>query len=321
VMNADGTCETKLTNSSPVSTPSWQALQTVPAADPARCAALSITGSVDVVREHPALDDSRVYIYRGVVANKGNVTSDPLHIVTADHSPLSYVSASASNGVCTIGASVSCTLPALPPGGTADVEFRFNVFVRGTFEIEPEVEGAGDTPDGDASDNADEQYRRFPFCEISTQRGSMLRAGSDDDLICGTIGPDAIVSGAGADRVLAGEARDVIHGGAGDDEMDGGGGTDFVYGEGGRNRIHGGNGDDVLVGGAGNDSLWGDVGGDYLKGGRAADSFFGGYGDDLIDSRDGVVEHVYCGDGNDRVKGDLRDVIIGCEHVRRQPAD
>jgi Ca2+-binding RTX toxin-like protein len=321
VMNQDGTCETQLTAlPTPVSQPSWQALATGGPTSPLKCAALSITGSLDVARDHPALDDTRVYLYHGVVANNGNVTSDPLRLVTADESPFSYISANVSNGGCSFGARVSCTLPALPPGGTVEVEFRFNAFVTGTFEIEPEVEATGNTPDGDASDNADEQYRTFPFCEISTQHGSTLRAGGDDDLICGTVGPDVIFAGGGKDRVFGGDGHNVIHGGPDEDEIQGGGGTDIVYGDSGRDRIHGSNGDDVLIGGGGPDLLWGDNGGDFLKGGPGADRFFGGYGNDLIDSRDGVTEHVYCGEGRDRVEADLRDIVHDCEKVVRRPA-
>jgi Tol biopolymer transport system component len=321
VMNADGTCETQRTSSSPVSTPSWQALPAgSAAADPLRCAALSITGSVDVERDHPALDDSRVYIYRGVVANNGNVSSDPLHVVTTDESPLSYVSASASNGACTIGARASCTLPALPPGGTAEIELRFNVFVSGTFEIEPAVEATGQTPDGDSSDNTDDLYRHFPFCAISTRLGSTLRAGGDDDLICGTVGRDTIFAADGRDRVYGGMAHDVVHGGGGTDEIDGGGNTDLIYGDGGADKLYGDIGDDVLIGGAGNDILWGGGGGDNLRGGPGADRFLAGYGNDLIDSRDGLTEHVYCGDGNDSVEADLRDIVHACEKVIRRPA-
>jgi len=322
VMNQDGTCETQVTAlATPVSQPSWQALATGGPSDPLKCAALSITGSLDAASDHPALDDNRVYIYHGVVANNGNVTSDPLRLVTEDESPFSYISANASNSVCGFGARVSCTLPALPPGGTVDVEFRFNVFVTGTFDIEPEVEATGNTPDGDPSDNVDEQYRTFPFCEISTQNGSTLHAGSDDDLICGTIGPDVIFAGAGNDRVFAGDGHNVIHAGPGDDEVQGGGGTDIVYGDSGRDRIHGNNGNDVLIGGSGPDLLWGDNGGDFLKGGPGVDRFFGGYGNDLIDSRDGLTEHVYCGEGTDRVEADLRDIVsTDCEKVVRRPA-
>jgi len=322
LMNADGTCETQLTaNTADVLQPTWQALAVTPASEPLKCAALSIAGSLDVETDHPALDDSRIYIYRATIANNGNVTSDPLRFVTADESPFSYVSAAASSGTCTIGARASCTLPALAAGGTVDITLRFNVFPPGTFPIEGEVDANGATPDGDLSDNVDERSRVFPFCEISTQNGSTLRAGSDDDLICGTVGPDLIFAGAGNDRVFGGDGHNVIHGGAGDDEVQGGGGTDIVHGDSGRDRIHGNNGNDVLLGGAGNDSLWGDSGGDYLKGGPGVDRFFGGYGNDLIDSRDGLTEHVYCGPGTDRVEADLRDIVsTDCEKVVRRSA-
>ena len=69
------------------------------------------------------------------------------------------------------------------------------------------------------------------------------------------------------------------------------------------------------------DLLWGDSGGDFLKGGPGADRFFGGYGNDLIDSRDGVTEHVYCGEGTDRAEADLRDILHNCEKVVRRPAN
>ena len=112
----------------------------------------------------------------------------------------------------------------LPPGGTVDITLRFNVFPAGTFPIEGEVDASGQTPDGDLSDNVDEHYRVFPFCEIAGQQGSTLRAAGDDDLICGTVGPDRIFAGGGNDRVLAGDGRDIVHGGTGGDEVFGGGG-------------------------------------------------------------------------------------------------
>jgi Ca2+-binding RTX toxin-like protein len=213
---------------------------------------------------------------------------------------------------------VSCTLPPLAPGASASVEIRFAMFVSGGYTFELNVAGTGSTPDGDLSDNADEAFARFPFCEISSQDGSTIRAGEDDDLICGTNGRDRIFAGGGADRVLAGFGHDVIHGGAGADQLDGNGGTDYMYGERGRDRLYGGFGDDVLNGGNGKDVLWGDDGGDYLKGGAGDDRFFGGGGSDLIDSRDGVTEHVYCGYGTDRVEADRRDIVSAdCEKVAR----
>ena len=323
VMNADGSCETQVTSgTTAVSAASWQADLSAPPANPLQCAALSLKGTLDASTDHPALDDARIYVYRGTITNNGNVVSDPLQLVTtADSGPFFYDSATVSDGSCTFRADVSCTVHSLAPGASATVELRFQVFNRGPFQLQAKVAGTGQTPDGDLSDNVDYQYRRFPFCEISTQDGSTIRAGGADDLICGTVGRDAIIAGGGSDQVFGGPGHDLIHGGTGADQVDGGPGTDYIYGESGADRLHGGYGDDVLIGGGGNDTLWGDAGGDYLKGGLGVDRFLGGYGNDLIDSRDGLTEHVYCGEGNDRVEADLRDIVSSdCEKVVRRPA-
>jgi Ca2+-binding RTX toxin-like protein len=198
---------------------------------------------------------------------------------------------------------------------------RFNMFVPGTFPIEGEVEGTGKTPDGDLSDNEEALYRQFPFCQIAGQQGSTQHAGGDDDLICGTIGPDRIFAGGGNDSVSAGPGHDVVHGGTGADQLNGDTNSDVLYGEGGADKIDGQAGDDVLYGGAGNDILWGEDGGDYLNGGPGVDRYLGGYGNDLINSRDGLTEHVYCGEGKDTVQADLRDIVSpDCEKVVRKPA-
>lgn len=323
VMNSDGSCETKLTSgSSQSSSPTWQARASVPPADPLECAALSLTGTLDASTDHPALDDARIYIYRGTITNNGNVASDPLRLATtADSGPFLYDSATVSSGDCTFRVEVSCALAPLPPGASATVELHFRVFNSSAYPLEVKVEGTGQTPDGDLSDNVDYQYRRYPFCEISTQDGSTIRASGDDDLICGTVGRDAIFAGGGNDQVFGGLGHDTIHSGTGDDQVDGGGGTDYVHGDAGADKLYGGSRDDVLIGGNGNDILWGDVGGDYLKGGRGADRFLGGDGNDLVDSRDGITEHVYCGYGTDRVEADLRDIVsTDCEKVVRRRA-
>ena len=320
VMNADGTCQTQLTSANAVvSSPSWQSAS-VPPADPLRCAALSLRGTLTAATDHPALDDVRVYVYRATITNNGNVGSDPLELATSpDSGPFAYISATASGGACKLGADISCSLPSLAPGASATVELRFNSFVSGAFRLDTQVYGNGPIPDGDLSDNADYQYRQFPFCEIATQNGSTIRAGNDDDVICGTVGRDTISAGGGHDRVTAGLGHDTIYAGTGDDQVDGDGGTDYVYGERGADRLHGGYGDDVLIGGDGNDALWGDAGGDFLRGGPGEDRFFGGDGSDLIDSRDGRTEHVYCGWGKDTVQADLRDIVSpDCEKVIRR---
>lgn len=73
---------------------------------------------------------------------------------------------------------------------------------------------------------------------------------------------------------------------------------DFLHGGPGRDLIYGGNGPDVLTGGAGRDAL------------------YGGNGDDTLRARDGVRDHVDCGDGVDIARVDRRDVVArNCEHV------
>jgi Tol biopolymer transport system component len=326
MMNPDGTCETEVTSSAGVNDAAWQPVAAT-AAQPLRCAAVSIAGDVDDARNAPALDASRIYVYRGTISNDGNVGSDALRITTGPDSPFTFVAAGASSGACTLGPEVVCTVPQLPPGGHADVTISFRGPASGVRELAVRVDGGGSIPDGDPSDNVDEIYRTYPFCGIATgTNGSNLHATAGPDLICGTVGPDHLFGGAGADRIFAGSGHDVVHGGAGLDEIWGGDGknapdtSDHLYGEGGDDLIHGELGNDVLIGGAGNDRLWGNFGGDFIHGGPGADEMFGGDGNDLIDSRDGLREHVYCGPGIDRAKADLRDVLDHCERVERKRA-
>lgn len=67
------------------------------------------------------------------------------------------------------------------------------------------------------------------------------------------------------------------------------------------------------------DTIYSGQGNDKLRGGKGRDTFFGGRGDDRLNSVDGVF-------GNDTVHGrlgfdvclvDKRDIVTGCEKVRR----
>lgn len=81
-----------------------------------------------------------------------------------------------------------------------------------------------------------------------------------------------------------------------------------------RKSLSGSDGDDVLHGGGGNDSLDGGSGDDILVGGRDTDTLTGGPGDDAFHVRDGQVDYVSCGAGNDRVIADPEDVVSAdCE--------
>lgn len=111
-----------------------------------------------------------------------------------------------------------------------------------------------------------------------------------------------VVGGAGADKLTGGDQADTFVGGDGDDVLDGAGG------------------DDVLNGGDGADTVTGGAGSDRLQLGLGADTADGGAGDDLLQSRDGVIDTVRCGDGLDVVEADQLDTVPedgGCEQVKR----
>ena len=78
-------------------------------------------------------------------------------------------------------------------------------------------------------------------------------------------------------------------------------------------------GNDTLRASRRADTIYAGQGNDRLRGGRGRDTFFGGRGDDRLNSRDGIF-------GNDTVNGrlgfdvclvDRRDIVTGCEKVRR----
>ena len=114
--------------------------------------------------------------------------------------------------------------------------------------------------------------------------------------------------GSGADRVTGDDEDDTLNGGTGNDVLDGAAGDDLLLGD---------LGNDTLHGGRGRDELDGDVGDDVLVGGPQRDRLFGFRGRDRIDSADGVVETVDCGNENDFARVDLRDTIKFCEHRTR----
>jgi Tol biopolymer transport system component len=94
----------------------------------------------------------------------------------------------------------------------------------------------------------------------------------------------------------------------------------------GNDSLSGGKGDDALYGGSGNDRLVGGSGSDFLSGGSGRDRLVGGPGrnridgnggNDSINSANGVREMIDCGFGRDSAKADRRDVLSGCELVKR----
>ena len=91
-----------------------------------------------------------------------------------------------------------------------------------------------------------------------------------------------------------------------------------INGKAGEDRIFGRAGNDTLIGGGGDDIVKGEAGNDTLTGSGGQDDLFGGDGDDTIDARDGKLDYIDCGPGNDTVTVDKReDGVFDCETVNR----
>lgn len=127
-----------------------------------------------------------------------------------------------------------------------------------------------------------------------------------------------------------------ISGGPGDDEfrvwanVDEGNST--LLGNGGNDKLYAGDYEDVLDGGPGNDVLNGGFGNDTITGGPGRDTIQGDatsascgwfaytckipFGNDVIHARDGEVDNIDCGVGNDTAIVDAIDIVANCEDVQ-----
>lgn len=94
-----------------------------------------------------------------------------------------------------------------------------------------------------------------------------------DDVLLGSLAPDAIHGGGGSDRIDAGGQDDVVHGDKGED---------IIFGDSGDDELYGGWNDDLIVGG---------TGADLLSGGAESDvyAYNRGDGNDHIDNSPGLT--------------------------------
>ncbi|MDO8187431.1 calcium-binding protein [Conexibacter sp. JD483] len=108
--------------------------------------------------------------------------------------------------------------------------------------------------------------------------------------------PSSLIGGPGPDTLISYDAADTIDGKGGDDV------------------IEGGYGDDVITGGPGRDQINADAG-------PQSCNFLVcriGAGNDTVNVRDGEVDSVVCGPGNDTVVADANDTVAAdCETVDR----
>src|SRR3712207_3360783 len=140
---------------------------------------------------------------------------------------------------------------------------------------------------------------------IETIKGyvSMVFVGSDAPETVEIVNPsddaNTTLKGLGGnDRLIAKDTADTVEGGPGDDHV-----------EGGYNH-------DTVVGGAGKDMIYGDKTGSQ----SCWYSCVVPFGNDTIDARDGEVDTIDCGVGEDTALVDAGDVVANCETVQRSGA-
>jgi Ca2+-binding RTX toxin-like protein len=148
-------------------------------------------------------------------------------------------------------------------------------------------------------------------------------------LIAFSLGAGAVVA---AKTIKGDRSGEVLKGTKKGDRIFGKGGDDLIKGKRGRDRLFGNKGDDTLFGGKGRDRLRAGPGRDILLGGKGSDRMRAGPGSDQLNMRDGVeqgspgndrinarngeLDEIDCGAGEDTVWVDrAEDGVFNCETV------
>lgn len=228
-------------------------------------------------------------------------------------------------GTCTPGATLHCTLPAIPANASATVIVVLAGIAEGTsFRHAATVATSSTDPTpGDHSASVDTVVTGAsvappPLTLAGPPCVNATFGGRDDDVLLGSTFGDRLFGRQGRDLIRGREGNDCLWGGEGADVLDGDGGDDSLWGGDGRDRLFGGSGNDRLLGGAKADELHGDTGNDQLVPATGRDRVWGGPGNDMISARDGSRDVIDCGAGLDRVTADRRDRLRGCERVSRR---
>jgi hypothetical protein len=262
--------------------------------------------------------------YDVTVANRGPSTAAGVTLTDVVPARARLVR-TAGAGTCTPGATVRCTLPAIPARASATV----TVVLAGTREgagfrhtVSLAASSTDPTP-GDHSASIDTLVTGASVAPPAlTLAGppcvNPTYGGRDDDVLVGSTFGDRLFGRQGRDLVRGREGNDCLWGGEGADVLDGDGGDDSLWGGDGRDRLFGGTGNDRVLGGAKADELHGDPGNDELILGTGRDRAWAGPGNDTISARDGSRDVIDCGAGRDRVTADRRDRLRGCERVSRR---
>jgi len=158
-----------------------------------------------------------------------------------------------------------------------------------------------------------------------------VRGGSGNDTIVGSSVGNHLYGGGGSDLLAGGLGADWFEGGPGDDtvsyfgygapvtvDLDGESADDGPTGEhdtvgADLEGIIGGSGADKLSGNAAANTIRGGAGDDLIDGLGGSDQLFGEAGDDTVNSQDGLLDSVDCGDGADTTVSDPIDTRSACE--------
>lgn len=199
---------------------------------------------------------------------------------------------------------------------------------------------------GDGDDSFSGMIFFLPVSVAGGAGGDNIRGGNRDDALFGDEGQDLLFGNAGNDLLDGGLGADLLVGGgiagftanSGFDLADyserfaavtvtlDGRTDDGEAGEGDNvdtsvDDVLGGTGADVIVGSDLSNALYGEAGNDTITGGAGPDLLDGDAGDDVIEARDGAVDDVRCGPGNDRAVVDVGDAVApDCETVERPTA-
>jgi Ca2+-binding RTX toxin-like protein len=151
-----------------------------------------------------------------------------------------------------------------------------------------------------------------------------------NDVLAGDDGDNVLKGGAGDDLIRGGAGANTLNGGTGTDTLDyaaapagvtvslaatgpqvNGDATDAVSGF---ENLNGSPFDDTLSGNAGANTIKGFDGNDSIDGGGGTDTIDAGTGNDSVFAKDGVLDHIVCGTGNDSASVDsIDDVAADCE--------
>jgi Ca2+-binding RTX toxin-like protein len=254
------------------------------------------------------------------------------------------IDASSLGGLCTGSGTTQVTCATGYQGFKAYLDDGSDTFTV-TSTLRAKVEG-GDGMDTLTGGPGDDQLNGGAQDDYLYGRdgGDELNGGDGFDRLAGEAGSDALNGDAGTDVLRGGSGADAYSGGSGNDALDwseettpvtadfdgqsddgvagspellpddveqieGGQAGDNLSANPGGSIIQGMGGADVITGGPGNDILYGEDGADEITGNGGRDDLYGDAGDDRLLARDGIVEAIGCGTGDDYLDIDDSDTL------------